>query len=52
MEVVGKLKGLYNKKLVQVGLKKRDVVVTTDKKYPQDIQYSFVQDKVDLDNSK
>jgi hypothetical protein len=27
---------------------KRDVVVTTDEKYPQDIQIQFVQDKVDL----
>jgi hypothetical protein len=29
-----------------VGLKKENVVVTTDEKYPQDIQIQFVQDKL------
>jgi translation initiation factor IF-3 len=49
MEVVGKIKAIDTTKEVGTGgFKKRDVVVTTDEKYPQDIQIQFVQDKVDL----
>jgi hypothetical protein len=36
------------KKLGTGGFKKENVVTTDEKKYPQDIQIQFVQDKVDL----
>ena len=31
--------------------KKRDIVITTDEKYPQDISFQFVQDKCDILNN-
>lgn len=49
MEVVGKIKVIDSiKEVGSAGFKKRDVVVTTDEQYPQDIQIQFVQDKCDL----
>lgn len=49
MEVIGKIK---LKKETQTfgsnGFRKRELVVTTDDQYPQDIQLEFVQDKCDL----
>jgi hypothetical protein len=51
MEVVGKIKMIDTTKEVGTsGFKKRDVVVTTDEKYPQDILVQFVQDGCDLLN--
>ena len=51
MEVVGKIKMIDTTKVVGTsGFKKRDVVVTTDEKYPQDILVQFVQDGCDLLN--
>ena len=51
MEVVGKIKVIGNAQQVSDKFVKRDVVVTTDEQYPQDIQIQFVQDKCDLLNS-
>lgn len=49
MEVVGRIKVIDSTKEVgSAGFKKRDVVVTTDEQYPQDIQVQFVQDKCDV----
>jgi len=49
MEVVGKIKKIDSTKEVgSAGFKKRDVVVTTDEQFPQDIQVQFVQDKCDI----
>lgn len=49
MEVSGKIKVIDSTKEVGTsGFKKRDVVVTTDEQYPQDIQVQFVQDKCDV----
>jgi hypothetical protein len=51
MEVVGKIKMIdVTKEVGTSGFKKRDVVVTTDEKYPQDILVQFVQDGCDLLN--
>jgi hypothetical protein len=51
MEVVGKIKMIdIIKEVGTSGFKKRDVVVTTDEKYPQDILVQFVQDGCDLLN--
>jgi hypothetical protein len=52
MEVIGKIKMIDTTKEVGTGgFKKRDLVVTTNEQYPQDIQVQFVQDKCDLLNS-
>jgi len=49
MEVSGKVKVIDSTKEVGTsGFKKRDVVITTDEQYPQDIQIQFVQDKCDV----
>jgi len=52
MEVQGKIKMIDTTKEVGTsGLKKRDLVVTTDEQYPQDILVQFVQDKCDILNN-
>ena len=52
MEVTGKIKMIDTTKEVgSAGFKKRDVVVTTDEQYPQQILVQFVQDKCDLLNT-
>jgi hypothetical protein len=52
MEVTGKIKMVDTTKEVgSSGFKKRDVVVTTDEQYPQQILVQFVQDKCDLLNN-
>lgn len=49
MEVTGKIKMIDRTKEVGSGsFKKRDIVITTDEQYPQDILIQFVQDKCDL----
>jgi hypothetical protein len=51
MEVTGKIKMIDTTKEVGTsGFKKRDVVVTTDEQFPQDILVQFVQDKCDVLN--
>ena len=52
MEVTGKIKMIdQTKEVGSAGFKKRDVVVTTDEQYPQQILVQFVQDKCDLLNN-
>ncbi len=52
MEVTGKIKMIdQTKEVGSAGFKKRDVVVTTDEQYPQNILVQFVQDKCDLLNN-
>ena len=52
MQVVGKVKMIdVTKEVGTGGFKKRDIVVTTDEQYPQDILVQFVQDKTDLLNN-
>jgi len=52
MQVQGKLKVIgQTKKLGKNGFLKREIVVTTEEQYPQDILIEFVQDKCSiLDN--
>ena len=51
MEVQGTIKVLGETKTFGAkGFRKRDVVVTTDEQYPQDILIEFVQDKCDILN--
>lgn len=52
MEVQGKIKMIdATKEVGTSGFKKRDLVVTTDEQYPQDILVQFVQDKCDILNN-
>jgi translation initiation factor IF-3 len=52
MEVIGRVKMIDTTKEVgSAGFKKRDIVVTTDEQYPQQILVQFVQDKCDLLNN-
>jgi hypothetical protein len=49
MEIQGKIKMIDTTKEVGTsGFKKRDIVVTTDEQYPQDILIQFVQDKCEI----
>lgn len=49
MEVIGVAKVIgKTENIGSNGFSKRDIVVTTDEKYPQHISVQFVQDKVDL----
>lgn len=52
MEVIGKIKLIGDVQTFGAnGFQKREVVVTTDEKYPQMIKVQFVQDKCDLLNN-
>lgn len=51
MEVQGVIKLIGETETVgSSGFRKRDIVVTTDEQYPQDISVQFVQDKCDILN--
>ena len=51
MELTGKIKVIGETETFGAsGFRKRNLVVTTNEQYPQDIQCEFVQDKVDVLN--
>ncbi len=53
MEVSGRIKKIFDVQEISASFKKRDVVVTTEEQYPQQISIQFVQDKVtELDRFK
>jgi hypothetical protein len=52
MDISGKLKLINEtKEYGSNGFRKREVVVTTEEQYPQDLMVEFIQDKCDLINS-
>jgi hypothetical protein len=52
MDISGKLKLINEtKEYGSNGFKKREVVITTEEQYPQDLLIEFIQDKCDLLNS-
>jgi hypothetical protein len=52
MDISGKLKIVNETKEYGTnGFRKREVVVTTEEQYPQDLMVEFIQDKCDLLNS-
>jgi len=52
MDITGKLKLINEtKEYGSNGFKKREVVITTEEQYPQDLLIEFIQDKCDLLNS-
>ncbi|WP_185864507.1 DUF3127 domain-containing protein [Blattabacterium cuenoti] len=48
MEIIGKIKKLFQIQKFDSGFKKREVVITTEEPYPQNLLIEFIQDKVDL----
>ncbi|WP_185877407.1 DUF3127 domain-containing protein [Blattabacterium cuenoti] len=48
MEIVGKVKKIFDIQKFESGFKKREIVITTDDPYPQDILIEFIQDKTSL----
>jgi len=48
MEVSGKVKAVFETKVISPTFRKRDLVVTTEEQYPQHILIEFIQDKSDL----
>lgn len=48
MEIKGKIKKISETQTFQSGFQKRELVVTTQEQYPQDILIEFLQDKVAL----
>lgn len=51
MEVIGQIKVINETQQVSESFKKRELVVTTNEQYPQDILIEFTQDKCDVLNS-
>lgn len=51
MEVIGQIKVINETQQVSDSFKKRELVVTTNEQYPQDILIEFTQDKCDVLNS-
>ncbi|WP_185871130.1 DUF3127 domain-containing protein [Blattabacterium cuenoti] len=48
MEIIGKVKKLFEIQNFDSGFKKREIVVTTEEPYPQNLLIEFIQEKVDL----
>ncbi|WP_185871692.1 DUF3127 domain-containing protein [Blattabacterium cuenoti] len=48
MEITGIVKKLFNIQKFDSGFQKREIVLTTEEPYPQNILVEFIQDKVDL----
>jgi|SRR5690606_574676 len=51
MEISGRIKKVFETQTFTSGFKKRELVVTTQEQYPQDILVEFTQDKTDLLNT-
>lgn len=51
MELSGKVKTVLPEQQVSPTYRKRDLVLTTDEQYPQDLLIEFPQDKCDLLNN-
>ncbi len=50
MEVIGRIKKIFETQTFDSGFRKRELIVTTEEQYPQHISIEFLQDKVDLLN--
>ncbi|MBF0597614.1 DUF3127 domain-containing protein [Faecalibacter rhinopitheci] len=51
MEITGRIKKIFETQNVTASFKKRELVVTTQEQYPQDILIEFTQDKTDVLNA-
>ncbi len=50
MELTGKIKVIFDEKTFPSGFSKREFVITTDEKYPNDIMFELLKDKGSLIN--
>lgn len=50
MEIKGKIKKIFDTETFKNDFKKKDIVITTQEQYPQDIVIQFTQDKILLLN--
>ncbi|AFJ90510.1 DUF3127 domain-containing protein [Blattabacterium sp. (Blaberus giganteus)] len=48
MEIIGIIKKLFDVQKFNSGFQKREIVLTTEEPYPQNILVEFIQDKIDL----
>lgn len=48
MEISGRIKKIFDEQTFSSGFRKKEVVVTTQEQYPQDILVEFLQDKISL----
>jgi len=48
MEIIGRIKLIGQPQDISASFRKRELVVTTEEQYPQDILVEFIQDKVSL----
>ncbi|WP_185876879.1 DUF3127 domain-containing protein [Blattabacterium cuenoti] len=48
MEIIGRVKKIFKSQKFDSGFRKREIVLTTEEPYPQNILIEFIQDKVDL----
>ena len=48
MEISGRIKKIFDEQTFGSGFRKKEVVITTQEQYPQDILIEFTQDKIDL----
>lgn len=48
MEIIGKVKLVKDVQNINDSFKKRELIITTDEKYPQSLLFEFVQDNVAL----
>ncbi|MDK7374134.1 MULTISPECIES: DUF3127 domain-containing protein [Weeksella] len=51
MEITGRIKKIFETQNITASFKKREIVITTQEQYPQDILVEFTQDKTDLLNN-
>lgn len=51
MEISGRIKKVFETQNISASFKKRELVVTTQEQYPQDILIEFTQDKTELLNA-
>ena len=48
MELSGRIKKIFEEQTFGSGFRKKEIVITTQEQYPQDILIEFTQDKIDL----
>lgn len=48
MELSGRIKKIFDEQTFSSGFRKKEIVITTQEQYPQDILIEFIQDKIDL----
>lgn len=48
MEISGRIKKIFDEQTFGSGFRKKEIVVTTQEQYPQDILVEFTQDKIEL----